>query len=603
MDTEFYNQVFQACEPDEYGFISLKNLANISRSHVESNDVDRILQIFDNANKDRVNLEEFCEHISSFLDQNKDKENMKQMDNLIVNPDVPVNAMPKHLSDGQRQLGANLSYKRKNRKNSRTRVSQTRLTGAIPLVNTSSEDEQDLDEDSFDRKIAEDLEFAGKQFETSTRLLSRASPPRFLVRGSNVRSTLRTKSQGRLPFVPLVVTESPQQNMLSPISVVRNGATTPDNFDESVAAPAASTNGFSRHSSPINKSFHSVRSEPDQNDDLVETANIVKDLEIQLKSLEAANNDAINQKDEFLTDNHVEESMDEIIARIRKEASQSIAHAKEMHREEISAMSRERELEISNYKLRLDQLQGELDRQTKEKTDLTEKVRLLFLEKEQAEDTALNLQEQIIKLQNDLNRENNLANNTAVNNDTEDNKNCVKTNNNCEENENKHFQDKIRNERDSRSCSRERMSEVSKMSLGSDQMSTTESYESEYLLKIQQMAARIQEQDDFVTELKEDNLVLRNQKRSLVDFYNNSKNKRNFLGVSKNRSFNDISSINSTLGLDIDDPQDIRMRTRSLHTQLVEQTDMYNKVKAYLDEVLMTIMMKNPDILEKTHSI
>ena len=74
-------------------------------------------------------------------------------------------------------------------------------------------------------------------------------------------------------------------------------------------------------------------------------------------------------------------------------------------------------------------------------------MRLLFLEKEQAEDTALNLQEQIIKLQNDLNRENNLANNTAVNNDTEDNKNCVKTNNNCEENENKHFQDKIRNER------------------------------------------------------------------------------------------------------------------------------------------------------------
>jgi len=58
MDTEFYNQVFQACEPDEHGFISLKNLANISRSHVESNDVDRILQIFDNANKDRVNLEE-----------------------------------------------------------------------------------------------------------------------------------------------------------------------------------------------------------------------------------------------------------------------------------------------------------------------------------------------------------------------------------------------------------------------------------------------------------------------------------------------------------------------------------------------------------------
>jgi len=591
MDTEFYNQVFQACEPDEDGFISLKNLANISRSHVESNDVDRVLQIFDDAKKDRVNFDEFCEHISSFLDQNKDKENVKQMDNLIIIPEVQANASPNHLADGNRQLGANLFNKRKNRKNSRTRVSQARLSGAIPLVNTSSEDEQDLDEDSFDRKIAEELEFAGKQLETSSRLPNRASPPRFLVRGSNVRSTLRTKSQGRLPFVPLVINESPQQKMLSPISVVRTGASTPDNFDESVAAPAAaSTNGFSRHSSPINKSFHSVRSEPDE---LVQTVNIVRDLETQLKSLEAANNDAISQKDEIKISNLVEESMDEIIAKIRKEASQSIAHAKEMHREEISAMNRERELEISNYKLRLDQLQSELDIQTKEKTDLTEKVRLLFLEKESAEETVLNLQEDIVKLQNDLNRENNAA---VVNDDTD-------TNKNCQEDDNKHFQHKIRNERDSRSCSRERMSEVSKMSLGSDQMSTTESYESEYLLKIQQMAARIQEQDDFVTELKEDNLVLRNQKRSLVDFYNNSKNKRNFLGVSKNRSFNDISSINSTLGLDIDDPQDIRMRTRSLHNQLQEQTDMYNKVKAYLDEVLMTIMMKNPDILEKTHSI
>jgi len=590
MDTEFYNQVFQACEPDEDGFISLKNLANISRSHVESNDVDRVLQIFDDAKKDRVNFDEFCEHISSFLDQNKDKENVKQMDNLLIIPEVQANASPNHLSDGNRQLGANLFNKRKNRKNSRTRVSQARLSGAIPLVNTSSEDEQDLDEDSFDRKIAEELEFAGKQLETSSRLPNRASPPRFLVRGSNVRSTLRTKSQGRLPFVPLVINESPQQKMLSPISVVRTGASTPDNFDESVAAPAAtSTNGFSRHSSPINKSFHSVRSEPDE---LVQTVNIVRDLETQLKSLEAANNDAITQKDEIKISNLVEESMDEIIAKIRMEASQSIAHAKEMHREEISAMNRERELEISNYKLRLDQLQSELDIQTKEKTDLTEKVRLLFLEKESAEETVLNLQEDIVKLQNDLNRENNAA---VVNDDTDTNKNCQE--------DDKHFQHKIRNERDSRSCSRERMSEVSKMSLGSDQMSTTESYESEYLLKIQQMAARIQEQDDFVTELKEDNLVLRNQKRSLVDFYNNSKNKRNFLGVSKNRSFNDISSINSTLGLDIDDPQDIRMRTRSLHNQLQEQTDMYNKVKAYLDEVLMTIMMKNPDILEKTHSI
>ena len=52
--------------------------------------------------------------------------------------------------------------------------------------------------------------------------------------------------------------------------------------------------------------YQFYRSEPDQNDDLVETANIVKDLEIQLKSLEAANNDAINYRDDIHIDNHVE---------------------------------------------------------------------------------------------------------------------------------------------------------------------------------------------------------------------------------------------------------------------------------------------------------
>merc|ERR1719193_35294 len=66
------------------------------------------------------------------------------------------------------------------------RPSQSRLSGAIPLVNTSSEDDDEL-EDSFDRKIAESLEDAGRTIDSRHK-------PRFLVRGSAIRNTVRTKS-------------------------------------------------------------------------------------------------------------------------------------------------------------------------------------------------------------------------------------------------------------------------------------------------------------------------------------------------------------------------------------------------------------------------
>eukprot|EP00088_Acartia_fossae_P052544 TRINITY_DN5939_c0_g1_i6.p1 TRINITY_DN5939_c0_g1~~TRINITY_DN5939_c0_g1_i6.p1 ORF type:complete len:591 (-),score=131.31 TRINITY_DN5939_c0_g1_i6:781-2553(-) len=589
MDNELFKQVFQACDPDENGFISLKNLANISRSHVASaGDVDAILHIFDNSKQDSLNFSQFCDYIHNFMNQNKDKENVTPPESGSPDkPDIQISATdqpnvaisPSKHHENQRMLGANLSNKRKmSRKNSKSRVSQTRLGGQIPLVNTSSEDEQDLEEDSFDRKIAEELEFAGRQLESSSRLPPRASPPRYLVRGSNVRSTLRSKSSGRLPFVPLVVTESPKQTtVLSPISAAETSIDMhqPPNFDDSVAISpptqrmdsllsVGQNDGLSRHSSPINRSVQSDdTSNKYEKRELAHAKEVVEELEQKLSSLESSRFDSLEQPS---IDNCFKEPEDDI-EKIRKQAKDDLAIEKERHREEIRALSRERELEISNYKLRMEQLQSELDRISKEKTDLNEKVRLLFVEKEGSEETVLKLQEDILRLQQ----------------------------------ENKSLHSKVNEGEMSRDTTRDKISEVSKMSLGSDQMSTTESYESEYLVKIQQMAARIQEQDDYLQELKEDNLVLRNQKRALLDAFNNEKNwKRSFLGAnSRNRSMS--GNDNSMLGLDTDDPQDIRVRTSRLHKQLVEQTDMYKKLKAYLDEVLMTIMIKNPEILEKSH--
>ena len=75
------------------------------------------------------------------------------------------------------------------------KVSQARLAGNIPLVNTSSEDEA---EDSFDRQIADSL--------------SVARPMELLVRGSSLRSTVVKKQSKSNPSSPNVKnTASPRR--------------------------------------------------------------------------------------------------------------------------------------------------------------------------------------------------------------------------------------------------------------------------------------------------------------------------------------------------------------------------------------------------------
>ena len=55
--------MFDACECDDDGRISLSELANLSRSHTD-NQVDQILEIFNindnNSQDDRIDFQQFC---------------------------------------------------------------------------------------------------------------------------------------------------------------------------------------------------------------------------------------------------------------------------------------------------------------------------------------------------------------------------------------------------------------------------------------------------------------------------------------------------------------------------------------------------------------
>jgi len=432
----------------------------------------------------------------------------------------------------------NSPRKRLKQKGSKTkRNSQTRLTGQIPLVNTSSEDDIDL-EDSFDRQIAASLEFAGKQLEHQKKV------PRYLVRGSNIRSTLRSKSSASLLTTHQL---NSQKVELSPIShasediifpeecsYIRKGDQIDNNDDgdmEHFSTPSASQNP-SRHSSPI---LGEDSAQPrsmltrvvEGREDIHNTRSVLEGLERKLESLsnqqnkENINNSQLGDiKDDYETE----------LEKWKRHSNERMEHQVLKHREEMVGIAKERELERINFQLRLDQLQEDNSRLKKEKTDLNEKVRLLYIEKEMAEEVS--------RMSMDSDRTND----------------------------------------------------------GSTRSTPAESFDAEYLIKIQQLLSKLEHQDDQIAELKEDNKILRSQKKQLAEIAKEEKTKFNFLGKSPMRRG---GTQDSPLGLLVDDPQDIRVRFQCLHNQLNEQKAINKHQQAYLDDVLFNVMVKAPEILEK----
>ena len=72
--------VFDACDREGDGVISLKELANISQSHVGSGHVEQILQIFDSGEEtqDRIDFDQFYRKFVEFMSSSEkgDKSNM-----------------------------------------------------------------------------------------------------------------------------------------------------------------------------------------------------------------------------------------------------------------------------------------------------------------------------------------------------------------------------------------------------------------------------------------------------------------------------------------------------------------------------------------------
>jgi len=175
--------VFNACDPNGCGLISLEDLRKIGSSLVGEDHIEEVVQIFDphDTSQDGINFEQFFDKFVQFMyndekavhcDEIASKENVQNMTYLNVSPRMEREgtfnenlrrSFGRELipSPGERLGGKNENMRRK--------ITQSKLPGRIPLVNTSSEDEDDSHVSNFQRQ--------------------------YLVRGSSARNSIRRSNR------------------------------------------------------------------------------------------------------------------------------------------------------------------------------------------------------------------------------------------------------------------------------------------------------------------------------------------------------------------------------------------------------------------------
>ena len=389
--------VFDACDCDEEGRISLSELANLSRSHTD-NQVDQILEIFNigdgNQDGDRINFEEFCQRMISFMnnpgsikekvtdpgsEDEEDSENdfeepLGDLNNFRNRINSRTSTSNMNFSPTVSDQGAfNENLKRSFEKTRTTvtsspnstnsnslkikkRASQSKLLGNIPLVNTSSEDEA---EDSFDRKIASSLAIARP-------LDLQQQPQQFLVRGNSLRTTVVRKPKSNTASPNVSASRSrPHQSMY------------PDS-ESSSKSPTSSECSATNSPSPMRSSAAKSH-----------TLLVVQDLERKVEELASSNVGYLNRNSEY--DSHssgvdslkvdLEEEISSTLVMARKHGEERLEAEKRLHSEELDSLGRERDLERRNFQLKFEQMQEEKEKLKKEVTSLRDKVDLLNTEK------------------------------------------------------------------------------------------------------------------------------------------------------------------------------------------------------------------------------
>ena len=112
--------------------------------------------------------------------------------------------------------------------------------------------------------------------------------------------------------------------------------------------------------------------------------------------------------------------------------------------------------------------------------------------------------------------------------------------------------------------------------------------EAELLIQLKHLSERVEVQDTLLAETKEDNTVLRIQNQSLLETINKT-------NASKSKSMRKSSEATSLDWLDSNE----KKRLFLLEQDLEDQKEVNKQLKAYVGDILINIIVQNPQILEK----
>jgi len=220
--------LFEACDVEGLGMISLEKVPTLTGTNV---DVDQVTKLFEilrpySIGHDLVNFEEFCNIFIEYMDDGgcleesylaeTDDTNSYRKSNRFSSAYVfDAGIFNANLKRAFEKDDVTYSCHKQHPSDMQNSKARTRFTGNIPLVNTSSEGETD---DSFDRKIAQSLAMAKPTVKDTQPFLARGTVPRSAVRRGSSFCRKESTTSTSTKILPLESIESPTSlDKMSPI--------------------------------------------------------------------------------------------------------------------------------------------------------------------------------------------------------------------------------------------------------------------------------------------------------------------------------------------------------------------------------------------------
>merc|ERR1719219_2835642 len=244
---------------------------------------------------------------------------------------------------------------------------------------------------------------------------------------------------------------------------------------------------------------------------------------------------------------------------------------------EMAGLEKERDMERRNSALRYQQLQEEKDQLKQEVERLQEKVRLIHLEKEQLDEQGAELIEEQ-RCRSPVTAVSTLAPASVA------------------------LTREVATMAEATVSSREVSTTMAEEAFRPTWEKERSNREEELLQTVQALSMRVEVQDDHLAQVKEDNIVLRSQVRSLRETVGAKVSPRSKGKEGKFRLFGMLGTGRGDPEEHFEkyeDPADLRRMLAEVRAELVDQKEVNMQLKQYVGDVLVNILAENPNLLEK----